>query len=154
MSSTKETDQVQPAFRVLDPNLPFLASEVAIDLDNMLLQTADDREAMKSLASKLLSSIEEDSAGGLSHNRMDMATLSVLGEAISEIMHNKNNNLKKVEDLLTKAVEIAKLLLSEDLKSKKEKLLEARDFCVALSRAVTAYSESIRDIRPSNPFRR
>ncbi len=140
-------------FHALDPDLPSLAAEVAIDVDNLLAGTSNDQTAMRQLANKLKQSIEDDSNGNLSRARMDMATVTVLGEAVLGTMERQNHR-ERIEDLLTKANEIALILGSADPKINREGLEEARVFCVALSRAAAAYSESIRDLRPSHPFRR
>lgn len=72
-----------PRLRALDPDLPFLASEVAIDIDNMLSGTSNDQTAMRLLAEKLSQAIGPN--GGPLRSRMDMATLTVLGEAVSHV---------------------------------------------------------------------
>ncbi len=143
----------RPEFHALDPDLPSLAAEVAIDVDNLLAGTSTDQDAMQQLANKLKHSIEHDSNGDPSRARMDMATVTVLGEAVLGTMENKTHQ-EKIEDLLTKANKIAEILGSADPQSDRVGLEEARVFCVTLSRAAAAYSESIRDLRPSHPFRR
>ncbi len=141
-----------PRLRVLDPDLPFLASEVAIDIDNMLLGTSKDQIAMRRLAEKLSQAIESDSDGGVLRSRMDMATLTVLGEAVLQTVEKQS--MKSIEDLLTRANEITAVLASDEPDSDRQGLEQARSFCVALSRAAAAYSESIRDLNPSHPYRR
>ncbi|MDI6735554.1 MAG: hypothetical protein QME42_05090 [bacterium] len=150
MSST--TLSPKQGLRVLDPDLPFLAAEVAIDVDNLLAGTSEDQTAMRCLADKLLQSTELDSDSGTTRSQMDLATRTVLGEAVSETV--KKESLKKIEDLLAKANQIAKVLVSDNPQNNREGLEQARNFCVALSRSAAAYSESIRDLRPSHPFRR
>lgn len=137
--------------RVLDPDLPFLAAEVAVDVDNLLAGRSKEQKAMWCLAEKLSQSIEIDEAGK-SRSRMDMATLTVLGEAVVELV--KSESLRKVEDLLSKATQIAGVLGSENPENNRDELREVGHFCVALSRATAAYTESIRDLRPPHPFRR
>ena len=154
MSSTVGLFNVNPGLRALDPDLPFLASEVAIDVDNLLAGVSVNQKAMRLLAEKLLNSIEIDSAGSPPRSQMDMATLTVLGEAILDLETVDVQPLGKVEDLLTKANQIATILLVDDPQNNPKDLEQARSFCVALSRAAAAYSESIRDLRPSHPFRR
>ena len=153
MSSTVSLFNGNPDLRALDPDLPFLASEVAIDVDNILAGVSVDQTAMRLLAEKLLNSIEVDTAGGPPRSQMDMATLTVLGEAILDLETVEKQSLGKVEDLLTKASQIANILSGDDPQNKPKDLEQARSFCVALSRAAAAYSESIRDLRPSHPFR-
>ncbi len=152
MSSTIASPQEKRGIKALDPDLPFLAAEVAIDVSNMLSGVSNDQTAMRNLADKLRHSIEPGSTGVPPHSRMDMATLTVLSEAISETM--EKHSLKKVEDLLAKASMIANVLARENPQDDRDALGEARNFCVALSRSAAAYSESIRDLGPSHPFRR
>src|SRR5258708_211036 len=66
---------------VLDPELPFLASEAAIDIENLLTAKAKDLAAVRRLATRLRNSIPSASDGG-PRSLMDPATLTVLGEAI------------------------------------------------------------------------
>lgn len=152
MSSTIASPQEKRGLKALDPDLPFLAAEVAIDVSNMLSGVSNDQTAMRNLADKLLHSIETGSTGVSPHSRMDMATLTVLSEAISETMEKQS--LKNVGDLLAKASMIANVLARENPQADRDALGTARNFCVALSRAAAAYSESIRDLGPSHPFRR
>lgn len=154
MSSTVSLFNSHPGLRALDPDLPFLASEVAIDIDNLLAGVSTDQKAMRLLAGQLLNSIEVDSAGGPPRSQMDMATLTVLGEAILDLETVEEHSLGKVEDLLTKASQIANILSGDNPESNRKDLEQALSFCVALSRAAAAYSESIRDLRPSHPYRR
>lgn len=141
-----------PMLRALDPDLPFLASEVAIDIDNMLSGISKDQTAMRRFAEKLSQAIESDSDRGSLSSRMDMATLTVLGEAVLETVENQS--MKSIENLLTRANEITAVLASDKPDSDRQGLEQARSFCVALSRAAAAYSESIRDLNPSHPYRR
>ena len=107
---------------------------------------------MHRFAEKLTQAIESDSDGGPLRSRMDMATLTVLGEAVSET--DKTQAMKSIEDLLTRANEITAVLAMDNPDSDRQGLEQARSFCVALSRAAAAYSESIRDLNPSHPYRR
>jgi hypothetical protein len=152
MSSTIALPQEKWGLKALDPDLPFLAAEVAIDISNMLSGISNDQTAMRSLADKLLHSIEPVSAGVPPSSRMDMATLTVLGEAVSETIEKPP--LRNVEDLFAKASQIANVLARENPKEDRDALQQAGSFCVALSRAAAAYSESIRDLGPPHPFRR
>jgi hypothetical protein len=152
MTSTLVPTQRNQGLYALDPNLPFLASEAAVDIDNLLSGRSQDLKAMRSLAERLKNSVQKDNVGGPLHSLMDPATLTVLGEAMVDAM--KSQSLQTIEDLLGEADKIAVSLYKEDPKEKPEELIQARDFCVALSRAVMTYHKSIRDLRPSHPFRR
>jgi len=139
-------------FSALDPGLPVLASEVAIDIDNILLGKSDDRTAMHFLAEKLSQAMEPDDADCHLPYRMDMATFTVLGDAISEAVWEKGS--KDILALLEITNKIKAVLISDQSSNNHSDLEKARSFCVALSRAAAAYSDSIRNLHPSHPYRR
>ena len=136
----------------LDPDLPFLASEAAVDIDNLLAQRREDFTAIHRLARRLRNSIESGTAGGPPRSLMDPATLTVLGEAISQ--SGGTSASPRIADLLAHAEYIANALSHESLSLDKKELERVRDFCIALSDAAAAYRKSIHDLRPSHPFRR
>lgn len=135
---------------VLDPDLPRLAVEAAIDIDNLLSNRSNELGAIRDLAERLNNSIEINATGH--HSLMDPATLSVLGEAVAGTA--KTHYVEKIENLLVKAAEIGAELSGEDLAKNPENLKLARDFCESLALAVVAYHKSIRDLRPMHPFKR
>ena len=134
-----------------DPDLPLLASEAAIDIDNLLSERSKDLTAIKRLAECLHNSIETGTSGSQPRALMDPATLSVLGEAVSGTLNG--GPLKKLEDLLVKASKIAGTLSSDTPMENPDELRQAQDFCIALSRLVMAYHKSIEDLRSDGkPF--
>jgi len=151
MAYVTDPAQNKQGFRALDADLPFLASEVAIDIDNILKGKAKEQSAMRLLAEKLSGAIETDTQGTPLRSRMDMATLGVMGEAFSESfnMQSKQN----INDLLAKAGQIIKILMDNNPGTNPSELKKAHSFCIALSRASAAYSESIRDLRTAHPNR-
>lgn len=151
MTTTTEPKEGR-GLRALDPDLPFLAAEVAIDVDNLLAGRSDDRSAMQRLAGMLSRSIELGSSSAPPRFRMDLAAFSILSEAVSQ--SSGTETFKKMEDLLEKATKMAEVLDKGDPRTGKAELEQAGNFCVALSKAAAAYNESIRDLRPSHPFRR
>lgn len=141
---------VGKSLQVLDHDLPLLASEAAIDIDNLLSNRAKDFKAMRDLAERLKNSFET-SEGGL-QSLMDPPTLLVLGEAVAHAIGKPY--IEKIEDLLTNAFKISDQLSSEDPMKDIDALKRARDFCTGLSMAVVAYRKSNRDLRQMRPFRR
>lgn len=152
MLSELDPSQNNQRLRALDPDLPLLASEAAIDIENILSNRSQDYTAIRNLANRLRNSISIDTSDNPPHSLMDSATLTVLGQAVAEAM--RSGTLQRVDDLLSEAAKIAKSLSSETPIENPDELKQARDFCVALSRAVMAYHKSIRDLHPSHPFRR
>jgi hypothetical protein len=151
MSSALVPTQSNQGLYALDPNLPFLASEAAVDIDNLLFDRPPrDLTAMRRLAGRLNNSVEKGTPGGALRSLMDPVTLTVLGEAMENA--GRSQSLQTVEDLLGEADKIAVTLSKEDPKENSQELEQARDFCVSLSRAVMTYHKSIRDLRPSIRF--
>ena len=65
--------------RALDPDLPFLASEAAIDIDNMLAGVGVRSQAISDLAELLNTSIDLSPGGSFTRSQIDPGTLTVLG---------------------------------------------------------------------------
>jgi|WetSurMetagenome_2_1015567.scaffolds.fasta_scaffold38534_3 hypothetical protein len=151
MSCTLAVSCSVKGLQALDPDLPFLASEAAIDLDNLILNKTKELKAVRRLAEQLKHSINIGKMDSCPRSLMDPATLTVLGEAILQVA-GKNGN-SRIEDLLAQAASITEVLSNENPESSSD-LEQARDFCVALSRAATVYRKSILDLRPQHPFRR
>ncbi|MBM4327003.1 MAG: hypothetical protein FJ118_07550 [Deltaproteobacteria bacterium] len=150
MSQALAREEETQELRVLDADLPFLAVEAAIDIDNLLSNSGKDLKAMRKLADRLTKSV--DKPNGTPRSLMDPATLTVLGEALAQA--GTTETLEKVDDLLLRAEKISQVLSSEDPTKNLTELKEARAFCLALSREAAAYRNSLSDLRPSHPFRR
>jgi hypothetical protein len=155
MSSVLTQPRFDPELHALDPELPFLASEAAVDIDNLLSGSSMEDESVRRLAGMLNNSLKEDVSENSLKSFMDMdpATVTILGTAVIDSSSEKVS-LQKVDDLLDKASQFAKLLSRENLLENRGELEKARDFCIALSRSVVAYRKSIYDLRPSHPFRK
>lgn len=151
MSSELQVSHGDKGIRILDPKLPILAAEAAIDIDNMLLGGDVNKEAIHQLAAQLNNSFTIEGAGGTHHNLMDSATLTILGEVIAD---TEDTSSLEVEGLLKKVAEIANELSSENPLDNQRALERARDFCIALSRAAVSFNSSIIDLEPAHPFRK
>ena len=153
MSTNAAKISKQASLHVIDPDLPFLASEAAIELVNLLLGRKSDLKSVSILAEKLRNSVEIDKTNGEIHSLMDPTTVIILAEAINK--SQAQPTITKVEELIKKACSIADDLSNNtDPKDNRNRLEWARDFCVALSRLTAAYHKSIFDLRPPHPFRR
>lgn len=149
MTATMTSPNIQ-ALRALDPDLPFLASEAAVDLDNLLSHRARNLDAIRRLADRLNHSIEA-SRTGATRSLMDPATLNLLGVAMAQ---TRTYPSEKVEDVLSQTAKIASRLATVETTQDTTELEQDRDFCVALSEAAASYRRSIQDLRPQHPFRR
>lgn len=152
MSYVVDINQEKKGLRALDLDLPFLATEAAIDIDNLISNRSKEMTSIRLLAEKLRNSVEVHSTGEPPSSLMDPATLTILGEAVARAAGEGYS--KKVDDLLTEAFNIGTELSSADPTKDIKALERARDFCVALSTAVVAYHKSISDLTPQHPFRR
>ena len=87
MASTTEASRRAPGLSALDPDLALLASEAAIDIDNMLskketdLKQDIDLEAIHRLAELLSNSIDVNAGADALQSLMDPSTITVLNEA-------------------------------------------------------------------------
>ncbi|MFA4986983.1 MAG: hypothetical protein WC712_10395 [Candidatus Brocadiia bacterium] len=127
--------------QVLDPNLPSLAAEAAVDIENLLQGTASDWGAITKLGHLLRNSIEFPEQGSSPRSLMDPPTLVMLGAAISAI--TPLDLRSKISLLLKEAGDIADILSSEEVPQDKNALTRARDFCIALSMAAAAYYDAL-----------
>ena len=137
--------------RALDPELPFLASEAAIDLDNLLNHRSNDVVAVHHLADRLKKTLAP-AEGTVRARFLDHGTLTVLGEAINQVPGE--TELQEVDELISRASKIADELSSSDSSIDRARLEWARSFCVALSRCAAEYRKSIHEVRQHHPFRR
>jgi len=153
MTFSMERSINEAEIHALDPDLPFLASEAAVDLANLRYGDSQRMEAIRNLADRLEKSIKKDSSGVPSRSLVDPDALTVLGGAVVESTFAGQSS-KKINDLLVRALEIAEFLSSDNMQDHPAKMEEAMNFCAALSRAAIAYRRSIRDLSPSHPFRR
>ena len=127
MSSALESSQSNQGLRALDPDLILLASEAAIDIDNLLSHRSTDLTVIRRLAAQLKNSIEVDTSGSAQRSLMDPATLNILSGAVMEATEKKS--LNKVEELLREAAKIATTLSRDNPMEAPDELRQARDFC-------------------------
>jgi hypothetical protein len=141
------------AVNVLDPELSFLASEAAVELDSVINKQPSGLESVRELAQRIQLSIDKTSATNSARNLLtDTATLTVIGQAFD--LADSKKPLKDVNDLTARFGEIADQLSNTTADCPAEKLDTARAFCLALSKSVAAYRKSVYDLRQPHPFRR
>lgn len=140
--------------RIFDPDLPLLASEAAVDIENILLNGPKELEAVHLLANLLKNSIQTDTNDAAFQSLMDPPTLSIIGEAVAKSTKTQNG-CHKIEYLLNEAGKIADILSQTSHIGDPTELEKARDFCLALSSAALSYRKSIRENSiQAHPFRR
>ena len=137
------------AASALDPELSFIASQAAIELDNLLLGRPGRFVAVAQLAEYLKSSAI-DSGAAQGTGPLDPQTIDVVSRAIDAA---GEETLKTLEELKVHAGRLASELGEMDEASDEGKIERLRAFCVSLSQVATAQRQSILDMHPSHPFR-
>jgi len=143
----------EPRLRAMDPDLPFLASRAAIELDAVLRGQDVGLEALRLLAEQLRNTVVTGSSNGGPRSLIDPATLTVLGDAVNR-SSSPDEAVVKIDDLIEKARKIADDLLGSTPSTRPEALAWARTFCVSLSESSASYCKSVHDLHPEHPYRR
>ena len=141
---------------VLDPELPALASNAAVELDLLINDEPTDLDSVRQLGERLNESLNKPSfdqpALGL---HVDIETETILGQAFLQAPEAKADSKTILSELARRTEDIAQQLSSSDLETEGKKALELpRAFCLALSQSAAAYRQSIYEVRPPHPFRR
>ena len=136
----------------MDPGLPFLASQAAIEIDRVLAGMDTGLEAVKRLATQLRNSVTSDSSSGAAKSLIDPSTGSVFGRALAQ--GPSGRSIGSVDELVRELIATANKLPSSPTPEDPSSLEWARAFCVALSRFASAYRQSIHELRPAHPYRR
>ncbi len=120
---------------ILDDDTVFLASGVAIDIDNMLSQrSSGDLKAMRYLGERLNNYIRSP---------MDPIIIDIFDKTINKPLRK----VQTVTELLGEVVKIAKTLSSGNPMENPNELRQAGDFCVALSKAIMGYRRELYSLR-------
>lgn len=136
----------------LDPDLPLLASQAAIEVDRVIRQQPIGFTAVKKLASLLSNSVEVGPDPGSTFALIDPTTAALVTRAFR--VSKVGADVRTVDELAHKAWDIAQSLNKSDESSDAESLLTIRAFCVALSECAASYVQSVYAERPSHPHRR
>jgi hypothetical protein len=137
---------------VLDPDLSFLASNAAVELDLLINGEPTELDAVRELGERLRNSLDkpapDEPARGL---QVDTETQAVLGQAFARAGADPAIVLS---DLWRRTEKIADQLSSAEPAANQSDLERYRAFCLALSQAAAAYRQMIFDVRPPHPYRR
>jgi hypothetical protein len=152
MTATGGVSAVSPKLRALDPDLPLLAAQAAMELDNFRLQHGSEFDAVAQLATRLKNCFANVPDSPKTKALLDSGAVSILGRALdSSRWAEKVSTLSQLSQELWKVAELLERVPSSPKDLPIEKI---RDFCVALSECAGSYRQSFNDLRPSNPFRR
>lgn len=146
MPDTAENNRATARLNVLDPGLPFLASQAAIELDNLLLGREVELQSVERLAGRLEGSTEPIAGTEGRKSLMDPATISVFSNAVDASGMPK---IQTLADLANKACRIADGLQSSksDRDRDKSRVERLRAFCNCLAQNAIAHERSLYDMQ-------
>jgi hypothetical protein len=142
-------DAVVPTMNVHDPDLPFLAAQAAVEIDNLLLGRDSTLDAVHALGELLKKSTEEIAGETGRKTLMDPPTVSVVSDALSA---TRSDHVRTLGEFAAEAWKVANELHEAKPNQTREKLERARLFCVTLSQMVTSYQQSVYDIEPAQQY--
>lgn len=149
MDGTANPPSAKNAISVLDPELPFLAAQAAIELDRLRLGESKETGSVVRLG-ELITNSTSKVCTTERLSLMDPTTISVINDAIAISSARAPRTLP---ELVNEAADIAAQM--EKLSEQQDTQIDrVRRFCVALSQKAAAFQRSIRDTRPSHPYRR
>ncbi len=143
-----ESDQF---LRWSDPNLALLASQAAVEVDEVIRGVQCDMAATHRLAGILASSLGNELANGGRSSLVDPTTVSVLTRAFAE---SGNESVRTVQELVTEALRIVQSLSNSEEQSEAVSPADIRRFCSALALSAAAHAASAYGDRPPHPDRR
>jgi hypothetical protein len=156
--------------KVLSPDLPMLASQAAIELDNLILKKGSGLKAVKQLARLLTNSfgtseepvsqraVPEPSTGAHEEPVVrravpDPSTVAVMSRAFDT--PGWGRPVKTVSDLVEEAWGVASGLENAGSQiNNKGEIARFRAFCAQLALSSARYLQSVAESRPAHPFRR
>lgn len=144
MSCMSEKPCANERLSVSGPDLSFLASQAAIELDNHLLGKNVEFKAVNQLASQLECSTEKIGGTETRKPLMDTTTVVVFSNAIAA----SGMPAKSLAELAQKAWEIASKLRESD--PGRSDIKRMRAFCNHLARSVLAHEQSLYDMQSVN----
>lgn len=159
MRSVQEGASEEAMLWELESDLPSLASQAAIELDNLILGRSSQVEAIRRLALRIGESVERDAEPASALSRLDPKTVVVIKRAIDDALR-LNAPLTTVDELVHETGKIRERLerVSQNPQALQQhgidSLKQMRAFCLALSRRASAHEQSMDDRKPPHPFRR
>jgi len=143
MSKIKSSKEL---IRALDADLPELALQAAMEIDDFIAKRSDSLQKTRTLAARFPTMQVEPHGPGALH--LDSVTVALMSDALNETV---GSEVLTSEQLIEEASKITGVI---DKNSPPKRHLEkARNFFVALSRCAAAYQDKIYDTRASHPYR-
>ena len=142
----------QERIRAIDPDLPMLAAQAAIELDNFALGRGSSASAVCKLASRLKNAFQPPNGTGSRRSLMDVSTKILVGRALDS--SRIGSPTTEVNEKMGEVWEVANQLEVVGQHTAPDVLAQLRGFCTALAKNAASYRRSIHDLTPSHPFRR
>ncbi len=151
MSALNAHESNNQSLDVLNPDLPFLAANAALELDNILNNTGLSLSYVQKLE-RMLESSEQKVAGGRARLLVDPVSSNVLSRAL---VASRQGNPGTLQDL-AKAMSVLSGYIKQlrDSNLAKGDIATLRDFCVALSTYASASRRTIYGKEPAHQFRK
>jgi len=136
---------------VLDEDLSFLATQAALEFDELIEGIEVELEAIPRLSNVISNNFQSITIGGQGFS-LDPATATIMNRAFHE---SELAQLETVDELVQKSLELAKdLQLQSDPNLRNGGLANMKRFCIALAKCSAAYRESVLGNRPKHPYRK
>jgi hypothetical protein len=153
MNPPIERSELGESLRALDPNLPLLASQAAIEVDNILSGKTVALEATQGLALILANSFQERNGTPGVRQMIDPTTTCLMTRAFDA--SHWGRPITTDSDLAREASDLADIIKTLDLRTaERESLIRIRAFFAALAVSASSYIESTYALRPNHPHRR
>ena len=137
---------------VLDPQLPTLASNAAVELDLLINGEPAELNAVSQLGDRLRQTLDKPQADQPARGlHIDTETEAILGQAFTIAGADAKTI---VADLIQKTEEIAEQLSTAEAETETTELELQRAFCLALCECASAFRQMAFDVRPPHPYRR
>lgn len=137
--------------RAQDADLPILAAQAAIELDNLRRNRSVELNAVRTITLRLTNAL---SANGEDKDRaiLDSSTAAIVGRAFDSAAWP--HAVTSTDQLMNETRALAQKLNDLNPETGGQGLETMRNFFVALSKCATAYRQSIHDQIPLHRFRR
>jgi len=137
------------ALTPLDPNLPLLASQAAIEIDRFIRQQQTDFIATKRLAVLLQNTVQRSPGPVVTFYLTDPTAVALMSTTFD--LTKLAPQIRTVDELAMEASRIATSLETTEASDNPRAL---RAFCAALSECAAVYIRSVHTQQPSHPYRR
>lgn len=141
-------------FSALDPSLPFVAANAAIELDDLIRGRQQDLKFVTKLAELLSNAVVVTPYPGVRNHKalIDPVSADVFNRAYAKTYNSEGVNT--IDQLASLVAKLANELGELGPKNAKESLSQFRDFCVALSNYSMTSRNAIYGSSSGHPYKK